>query len=305
MSKKNKLPKIKKEIKQFLKNEEGKITKEEIVNLGTTIAAISFFVSGNMSESHNSYVKKQESNIPEEGTLLASSDDSQLLAHDSEYVDDCHDSHSSCSHDSCHSQHSSCHSQHSSCHSQHSSCHSNHSSCHSNHSSCHSSCGSCCPFIILWNGEKYVLENNILPQSEDSERDNLIVEDLYKFENKPVPEDGFYKIRISEFEKERSYFKDFELIKVSHPEDVEVGVIDNEIVAYKDIVKPDKFLVKGDEVSLDEVVKKEKGESASLIFNEIDKDNNLLVMRGGLRGGKRRVEKAEEILKENNESVDL
>ena len=41
-----------------------------------------------------------------------------------------------------------------------------------------------------------------------------------------------------EFEHEHSYFSDFKLIKITCPEKVNIGVIDNEIVAFKNLILP-------------------------------------------------------------------
>ncbi len=314
MSKQKKFPKIKKEIKDFLRNEEGKMTKEEIVNLGTAITAISFFVSGNISPESTSHIEGQEV----EGDLFASLADLQLADHNSFFDsgEDCHSSHSQhISHSSCHTQHSSCHSQHSnhsSCHSQHS----NHSSCHTQHSSCHHShdsgshwnCshGSChsahsshnsggCPFIIIWNGKEYVLENNILPQSETSKKKDSIVTDLYKLENTPAIEDGFLKIRVVEFEKEKSFFESFELIKVTHPKEINLGVIDDEIVAYADLKKPSNIFTNGEKRIGKDLIKRKEGENVLMEFYE--NDNNLLVNKSSLRAGRKRIDKVEKLLK--------
>ncbi|MCX6758947.1 MAG: hypothetical protein NT012_00015 [Candidatus Nealsonbacteria bacterium] len=41
-----------------------------------------------------------------------------------------------------------------------------------------------------------------------------------------------------EFEQERSYFYGFDLIKVIHPKEVNIGIVENKIVGYKNLVLP-------------------------------------------------------------------
>ena len=154
--------------------------------------------------------------------------------------------------------------------------------------------------MVVWNGSEFVLENNILPGSEDKERDQLMVEDLYKLENNPEPEDGFYKIRISEFEQEGSYFEDFKLLKIDHSEEVDVGVIDGDIVAYKNIKKPDRFIVDGKDMMTGEIIERKEGQDACLVFDQLDSSKNILITKGALRSGDRRIEKISNFLKNNN-----
>ena len=128
-----------------------------------------------------------------------------------------------------------------------------------------------------------------------------MVEDLYKLENNPEPEGGFYKIRVVEFEKEESYFKDFELIKITHPEDVNIGVVNNGIVGYKNIEKPTKILLDNEEIDYGEEVLRDEGEDAYLEFKNFDKEKNLLISESSLRQGDRRIEEVDNLLSENKE----
>jgi len=82
--------------------------------------------------------------------------------------------------------------------------------------------GGGCPFVSTWNGTHYVLDNNLLPQSELS--NGTDVDDYYRLEQPLVMKDGKYSLLISEFESEHSFLDYIELITVDHPADVKVGV---------------------------------------------------------------------------------
>ena len=149
------------------------------------------------------------------------------------------------------------------------------------------------------------MENNIIPQSERTKDENEVVEDLYKLETTPSVEDGFYKMRIVEFEQEESTFKDFELVKVFHPENTQVGVIDNKIVAYKDLVKPQKISIEGRK-SDQKTIERNKGESIEIEFSkEAVKDQDLMVSKTSLRAGDRRLDKTEEIFEDAEKGSDI
>jgi hypothetical protein len=79
-----------------------------------------------------------------------------------------------------------------------------------------------CPFVHVWNGTQYVIDNNLLPVSETSE--GADVEDFYRLEQALVPQKGKYSLLISEFEQEHSRFDQIKLIVVDHESDVHVAV---------------------------------------------------------------------------------
>jgi hypothetical protein len=84
-----------------------------------------------------------------------------------------------------------------------------------------SSSGSC-PFVSTWNGTGYVLDNNILPQSETS--NGTDVTDYYTLEQTLAPMDGQYELMLSEFEHEQSLIDYAQLVAVDHRANVNVGV---------------------------------------------------------------------------------
>jgi len=94
-----------------------------------------------------------------------------------------------------------------------------------------------CPYVSTWDGNRYVLDNNILPSSELS--NGADVEDYYKLEQTLVPRYGKYSLLISEFEQERSYIDQVKLLAVDHEPDVSIAVTPNgEILTYKNSAAP-------------------------------------------------------------------
>ncbi|MGQ9506384.1 MAG: hypothetical protein ACUVTB_00825 [Candidatus Bathycorpusculaceae bacterium] len=94
-----------------------------------------------------------------------------------------------------------------------------------------------CPFIYVWNGTQYIIDNNLLPTSEVSSGQD--VENYYKLEQTLIPKyEGkllsWYSLQIGEFEKEHSYIDQIKLFAVDHASDVKVAVTSNgEILTYK------------------------------------------------------------------------
>lgn len=99
-----------------------------------------------------------------------------------------------------------------------------------------------CPFVYVWNGQEYVVDNNILAASEVS--NDTDVEDHYKLEQMlaPVYEGSKFSVHsllISEFENEHSYIDQVKLMAVDHSSDVNIALTpDGEILTYKDPYSP-------------------------------------------------------------------
>ncbi len=95
-----------------------------------------------------------------------------------------------------------------------------------------------CPFVSVWNGSGYVLDNNLMGASEAS--NGTDVEDYYRLEQTLVPRyEGRWfswcSLLISEFENEHSYLDHVKLLAVDHGSDVNVAVSpDGEILTYRD-----------------------------------------------------------------------
>jgi len=213
-------------------------------------------------------------------------------SHSSHSSHSSHGSHGSHSSHSSHGSHGS-HSSHSS-HGSHGS-HSSHSS-HGSHGS-HSSCG--CPFISVWSGGKrFIIDNNILSASENILRKDIIVEELYKLEVRPYQKDKRYLFRIIEFEKEHSHFYGFDLVKIIHSKEVSVGIVNNKIVAYKNLILPSSVRnKKGEDWTKKLSTLNDKiffgGEKENVLnarFNDVQNlENCHLILRASLRANYSRI----------------
>jgi len=84
-----------------------------------------------------------------------------------------------------------------------------------------------CPFVYVWNGTEFVIDNNLLTGSAKS--NGTEVEDYYRLEQDLVPlYEGFfnsyYSLQISEFQQEHSYFDHVQLFAIDHDANVSVAV---------------------------------------------------------------------------------
>lgn len=80
------------------------------------------------------------------------------------------------------------------------------------------------PFVAPWNGTDFVLDNNVLSQSEEFERDTLDVVDRYRLHQPLVAKDGRYVLKILEFEDDHTRLDQLRLLVVTHPEDRRLAV---------------------------------------------------------------------------------
>jgi hypothetical protein len=93
-----------------------------------------------------------------------------------------------------------------------------------------------CPYVFTWDGQRYVIDNNLLPTS--LKNNGTDVEDYYKLEQPLVPtyqsrSFSLYKLQISEFENEHSYIDQVRLLAVDHSGDCNIAVTpEGEIVTY-------------------------------------------------------------------------
>lgn len=147
-----------------------------------------------------------------------------------------------------------------------------------------------CPFVWVWNGTGFVIDNNLLPNSANSNGSE--VEDYYKLEQSLVPIANWsnwslYPILITEFQQEHSYLDQTQLITVDHDSDVNVAVSPfGEILTYQNpyaplsavddqgydwietIQKTDEFYYEG-----------HNGSYLLLNFGVVEAENAKLVMR--------------------------
>ncbi len=83
-----------------------------------------------------------------------------------------------------------------------------------------------CPFVYTWNGQEWIEDNNILPQSQQPDLLGQDVTDYYQLFTKPVLEDEKYYLAIGEFEEEISYLDQIKLLVIDHPKETFVTVND-------------------------------------------------------------------------------
>lgn len=94
--------------------------------------------------------------------------------------------------------------------------------------------GGGCPFVFVWDGQHFVEDNNILPQSEAPENRGRDVVDRYKLMQPPVPRNNQYVLQIREFENERSYLDQVKLVAVDHNSNREVAMnAAGDVVSYE------------------------------------------------------------------------
>ena len=94
--------------------------------------------------------------------------------------------------------------------------------------------GGGCPFVFGWNGQEFVADNNIIPQSEYKGNKGKIVTDYYKLQLPPKLENDRYKIELREFESERSYLDKVQFLAIDHLPGTDLAVLDDgTIIQYK------------------------------------------------------------------------
>lgn len=96
-------------------------------------------------------------------------------------------------------------------------------------------CGGC-PYVSVWNGTQYAIDNNLLAESEHS--NGIDVVDYYRLEQASVPRFesrsfSLHSLMISEFENEHSYLDQVRFLAVDHSSDVNIAVsLHGDILTY-------------------------------------------------------------------------
>ncbi len=94
--------------------------------------------------------------------------------------------------------------------------------------------GGCCPYIYVQGDTSLNEENNVLPQSEDPGNKGKDVSDYYKLLKPPTAKNGHYELDLKEFEHERSFLDQLQLIAVDHPSTDSIAVSsDGSIIQYR------------------------------------------------------------------------
>lgn len=97
-----------------------------------------------------------------------------------------------------------------------------------------------CPYLDVYDGEKFIAENTILAPAEASPDRRQDVNDYYLIQQSVTLIDNLYKMRIAEFESEHSFFDQVELLAVDHDFNEKVAVVGEDIFVYDpaDYVEP-------------------------------------------------------------------
>jgi len=155
--------------------------------------------------------------------------------------------------------------------------------------------GGGCPYVSVWNGSQYMLDNNILPASEMS--NGADVEDYYRLEQTLVPQNGKYRLLISEFEQEHSYIDQVKLLAVDHESDVNIAVTqEGEILTYRNPLAPLLCFDNNGTSRLSEISKMDgnvsdpttyfegySGDYLILNFGKMESDNAKLILRTDMK----------------------
>lgn len=148
--------------------------------------------------------------------------------------------------------------------------------------------GGSTPFLAVWDGLKYVLDNDFLfgkPQShffdlataKEQYESSKISPDLYKIQTTVKSEYGKLKFQIQEIEPEESFLNWIDLIRVIHPKNTEV-VVDSEYRKFYLLDKNnlEKTLVKSDNICVSNG-KKINFSNTSKLWGNQGKDNELFL----------------------------
>jgi len=158
---------------------------------------------------------------------------------------------------------------------------------------CGDACAGGCPHIYTWNGNEYILDNNLLPFSEGIQGD---VEDYYKLEKPLVQENGKYSLMIGEFEQEHSYFDEVQLLAIDHDSSFKIAPSPfGEILTYKNPIPTFAYDNEFNDLTfvLNQIdgnaFEGHKDDFIVLNFGKVDSGNAKLVMRSDWHGPPRMI----------------
>ena len=160
--------------------------------------------------------------------------------------------------------------------------------------------GGGCPYVSAWNGEEYVVDNNLLPTAEANSGSD--VEDWYMLEQPllPIrqnPQFSLYSLQIREFEQEHSYLDQTTLIAVDHDQDVNIAVTPTgEILTYREPQPPISCVDADGQNRLSEILEVdgdvsdpvtyfygETGDYLVLNFGEVESEDAKLILRDDMK----------------------
>jgi hypothetical protein len=160
--------------------------------------------------------------------------------------------------------------------------------------------GSGCPMLFAWNGQSFVLDNNLLPKSEIAGGSD--VEDYYKLEQLLLPDRtgrlfSSHSLKISEYEHEHDYIDQAKLLAVDHDVNTRIALTPSgEILTYRNPLPPlaclDKFgqdrlgeinAMDGDIVNSTTFYQGYEGDWLVLNFGVVDSSNARLIVRDDMK----------------------
>jgi hypothetical protein len=160
--------------------------------------------------------------------------------------------------------------------------------------------GGGCPYLRVWDGERYIDDNNLLPASEAS--NGADVEDFYVLQQMPVPivqrkSHSLYSFQIYEFEREHSYVDQVKFVAVDHSPDVNVAATPGgEILTYRTPTAPvmcaDNYgndrlseigTMDGDILDPTTYFQGYAGDYLILDFGRVDTENAKLILRDDMK----------------------
>ena len=160
--------------------------------------------------------------------------------------------------------------------------------------------GGGCPYVYAWDGQQYVMDNNLLPASEMS--NGADVEDRYMLEQPLVPiyqgtAFSLYSLQIREFEHEHDFIDQVKLIALDHASDVKIAVTPKgEILTYKQPLAPLSCIDNYGTSRLNEIVSMDGNVSDTttyfeeypsdyliLNFGKVDAENAKLILRDDMK----------------------
>jgi len=96
--------------------------------------------------------------------------------------------------------------------------------------------GGGCPYVSVWNGTRYVLDNNVIPAAEGSNGTDVL--DYYMLQQPLIRNNGKYSLLIWDLDK-HSFLDQVELLAVDHELDVNVAVSPGgDVLTYKTPANP-------------------------------------------------------------------
>lgn len=156
--------------------------------------------------------------------------------------------------------------------------------------------GAGCPYLYVWDGERYSVDNNLMPASELS--NGADVQDYYRVEQDLLPFYAnsrlqFHSFMISEAEQEHDFFDCIKLFAVDHDKSTNIAVTqEGEILTYNTPSPPNSCFDNNGESRLDRISQVDgdvanpatfyegfPGDCLTMSFGQVGSQNAKLILR--------------------------